>query len=203
MHAISAAGQATNHTQSISSGMNTHHRSDLVQSSGLLRAVAEALVATAARPSSTQVSTDRPQPSWPLESLIATANTFVSLTSSPGSRIVALCFPCIVGLVDSIRIHLDSAIEQITTCPPVGVTKSTPPAAQPLGHSVSVPQHAAVTSCMAVLIQVLQCHPLSQVCAISLAVPTAARSCGWCDMAAKLSRSLDESSCSGDQMPSL
>ena len=154
----------SSHTPQTTSGLHAHSHSDLVQISGLLRTVAEALVATAAAsPTSAAVHLQATSHSWPVESLVATATTFVSLTSCPAARIAALGFPCIVGLVDSIRIHLDVAIEQINpSTTPFDIDKSVSPTRNTSTAPSSVPQHAAVIACMAVLIQVLQCHPVSQ-----------------------------------------
>ena len=65
--------------------------------------------------------------------------------------------------MDATRIHLDAAIEQINPSPTaIGADKGVLPATNPSVPSAGIPQHAAVISCMTVLIQVLQCHPVSQ-----------------------------------------
>lgn len=142
--------------------MHFRQHGDLIQRSGLLRTVAEALVATAAPPQTCANSATGSPYAWPLETLVATATTVVSLTSSPADRIAVLGLPCVVGLVDSIRMHLDAAIEQINPSPAVRAGKISSPTTQLSELPSSAPQHSAVISCMAVLIQVLQCSPTSQ-----------------------------------------
>lgn len=172
-YAPSTAADPTGNASQSASGLNSPHHSDLVQSSGLLRAVAEAHVATA---SPSLASAEATSHAWPVECLVSTATTLISLTSSPASRIQALSLPCIVGIVDSIRTSLDQAcLNKGAHLNYAGISDRMSPSLLPAvaGNNMSpklqspdppsgVPQHAAVISCMAVLIQVLQCYPLSQ-----------------------------------------
>lgn len=151
---------------SYTSTLQTQQYCSLAQSSGLLRTVAEALVSTATCCQVQKHSADSSTHVWPAETVVAAATTLVGLTQSPESRIATLNFPCIVGLVDSIRIHLDSAIECINPCPQStrsngreGVKSSS---SQSQDAHKSAPQHTAAVSCMVVLIHLLQCYPQSQ-----------------------------------------